>query len=69
MPMTRDELKVNLPRWATVLGIVVALLTIAAVAVNAGDDRYVKKQDYQADLHQMRSDLRVLRCKVAGDCE
>ena len=67
--MTRDELKVNLPRWGTLVGIVLALLSIAAIAISAGDDRYVKRTDYQNDLHQMRSDLRVLRCVVAKDCQ
>ena len=69
--MTRDESKGEprgLHRWGALLAIVVAILTIAAVAFRVGDDRYVRQSDYKQDIGDMKSDLRVLRCRVAGDC-
>lgn len=54
--MTRDELKVNLPRWGTLLGIVLALLTIAAMAFNAADSRYAKRHELE-EVKAMAKDI------------
>lgn len=54
--MTRDDVKVNLPRWGAILGIVLALLSIAAVAVNAGDDRYAKRHELE-EVKAMAKDI------------
>lgn len=50
--MTRDDMKVNLPRWQTVLGILVALLTIAAAA----DSRYAKRHELE-EVKSMAKDI------------
>lgn len=64
-PTTKDALQ----KWGAILGIAVALLTITAAARALGDDRYVRRADYQRDIGDMKADLRVLRCRVAKDCE
>lgn len=62
--MAKDQLT----RYAMIAGMVVALISIAAAARAFADDRYVKQADYRQDIGDMKADLRVLRCRVAGDC-
>lgn len=60
--------KDQLTRYATIAGLIVAFLSIIAATRAYGDDRYVKRADYEQDIGDMKADLRVLRCRVAGDC-
>lgn len=43
--MTTDEKRVA--RWGAVLGIIVALLSIAAIARREADARYVRRDEYR----------------------
>lgn len=66
--MTR-EAKDQLTRWSVILGIIVALLAVAAAAQGMADDRYVRKADYIHDVQQIKADIRVIRCQVVKDCQ
>lgn len=63
--MTREssearESREPLTRWGAILGIVVALLAIAAALRAMDDDRYVTRVEWG----QMQGDIRVIRSAV-----
>ncbi len=65
--MTHD-VKVNLTRASVIVGVLVGLIVLLSAFVRFGDERYLRRLDYERDIADIRADLRVLRCKVARDC-
>lgn len=63
-----DREKLDLKRAALVLGVLVSAIAVLTAARSLADERYVRRELHDADMAQIKSDLRVLRCKVAKDC-